>query len=165
VTVVSDSSPLITLAKIRWLELLPQLYQTIAITPQVYDEVVVRGAGLTGSAEIAGSKWIDIKMVKNAADLTIAHQRFGLGIGELSAIMLGLELKADLVLIDDMKARKAAQEQGLAVLGCVGVFEQAFTSHLLSDLPQAYRQLLASGAYVDPRILEDSLKALNLPPL
>lgn len=163
-TVVSDSSPLITLAKIRWLELLPQLYQTITITPQVYDEIVVRGAGLTGSAEIAGSKWIDVKLVKNA-DLTVAHQRFGLGIGELSAIMLGLELKADLVLIDDMKARKAAQVQGLAVLGCVGVFEQAFTSHLLSDLPQAYRQLLASGAYVDPRILEDSLKALNLPPL
>jgi predicted nucleic acid-binding protein len=163
-TVVSDSSPLITLAKIRWLELLPLLYQTIAITPQVYDEVVVRGAGLTGSAEIAGSKWIDVKPVKKA-DLTVAHQRFGLGIGELSAIMLGLELKADLVLIDEMKARKVAQERGLVVLGCVGVLEQAFGSHLLSDLPQAYRQLLASDAYVDPKILEDSLRALNLPSL
>jgi predicted nucleic acid-binding protein len=70
-----------------------------------------------------------------------------------------------LVLIDEMKARKLAQEQGLAVLGCVGFLEHAFGSHLLSDLPHAYRQLLASGAYVDPKIVENSLKKLNLPPL
>ncbi|MBI3646323.1 MAG: DUF3368 domain-containing protein, partial [Acidobacteriales bacterium] len=44
--VVSDSSPLITLAKIGRLELLPQLYQAITITPEVYAEVVVSGAGL-----------------------------------------------------------------------------------------------------------------------
>ena len=67
-TVVSDSSPLITLAKIGQLRLLPQLYQAIAITPQVYDEVVVRGADLVGSAEVAASKWIDVRSIKNSAD-------------------------------------------------------------------------------------------------
>jgi predicted nucleic acid-binding protein len=70
-----------------------------------------------------------------------------------------------LVLIDDIKARKVAQQQGLVVLGCVGVLEDAFGLQLLADLPQAYRQLLSSGAYVDPKILENSLKALKLPPL
>jgi hypothetical protein len=49
VAVVSDASPLITLAKIGRLELLPQLYETIVITGEVYDEVVIRGAGLAGS--------------------------------------------------------------------------------------------------------------------
>ena len=164
-TVVSDSSPLITLAKIGRLELLPQLYQTVAITPQVYAEVVVSGAGLSGSAEIAASKWIDVRPIKNVADLSIAQQRFGLGIGELSAIILGKEANADLVLIDEIKARKAAQEHGLVVLGCVRVLEDAFSSRFLPDLREAYRQLLASGAYVDPGILDKSLKALKLPPL
>jgi predicted nucleic acid-binding protein len=67
-----------------------------------------------------------------------------------------------LLLIDEIKARKAAQERGLTVLGCVGVLEDAFNSQLLPDLAQVYRQLLASGAYVDRRILENSLKALGM---
>jgi len=88
VTVVSDASPLITLAKIGRLDLLRQLYQTIAITAEVYDEVVVRGAGLAGSTEIAASKWINIARIQNATDLTVAQQKYGLGIGELSVIIL-----------------------------------------------------------------------------
>ena len=60
-TVVSNSSPLITLARIGRLELLHDLYQTIAITPEVYQEIVVAGAGLTGAAEVATSRWVPIK--------------------------------------------------------------------------------------------------------
>jgi predicted nucleic acid-binding protein len=58
-----------------------------------------------------------------------------------------------------------AREYGMAVLGCVGILEDAFGLHLLSDLAQAYRQLIAAGAYIDRKILESSLKALNLPPM
>ena len=164
-TVLSDSSPLITLAKIGHLDLLPQLYETVTITPEVYAEVVVSGAGLAGSSQIPAAKWIDVKPVRKPANLAAAQQRFGLGIGELSVMMLGQELKADVLLIDDMKARKLAQEEGLAVLGCVGVLYDAFGLKLVSDLPESYRQLLASGAYVDRDLLENILKILNLPPL
>lgn len=57
-TVLSDSSPLITLSKIGRLDLLPQLYETVTITPEVYAEVVVGGAGLAGSSQISTAKWI-----------------------------------------------------------------------------------------------------------
>ena len=164
-TVLSDSSPLITLSKIGFLDLLPQLYKTITITPEVFDEVVVSGAGLAGAAQISAAKWIHVKPVQSQASLSTAQQRFGLGVGELSTIILGRELKADVVLIDDMKARKVAQGEGLTVLGCVGVLHDAFGLKLFSDLPAAYRQLLASGAYVDRMLLEKILKMLNLPPL
>jgi hypothetical protein len=46
-----------------------------------------------------------------------------------------------------------------------GVLHDAFGLKLVSDLPGAYRQLLASGAYVDRVLLENILKILNLPPL
>jgi uncharacterized protein len=117
VTVLSDSSPLITLAKIGRLDLLPKLYEKVTITPEVYAEVVVSGAGLAGSSQISAAKWIDVKPVQKPANLADAQQRFSLGIGKLSVIMLGQELKADVLLIDDMKARKLAREEGLAVLG------------------------------------------------
>jgi hypothetical protein len=64
VTVLSDSSPLITLAKIGRLDLLPQLYEKVTITPEVYAEVVVSGAGLAGSSQISAAKWIDVKPVQ-----------------------------------------------------------------------------------------------------
>ena len=88
-TVVSDSSPLIILAKIGRLGLLYRLYQAVAITPQVYHEVVVAGAGLAGAVEVATSKWIQVKPVKNPSVLVELRMKFGLGLGELSAIILG----------------------------------------------------------------------------
>ena len=65
------------------------------------------------------------------------------------------------MLIDEVEASRAAQGRGLAVLGCAGVLEDAFRSGLLADLRQAYRKMLASGAYIGPKIGESSLKALS----
>ena len=78
--------------------------QTITVTPQVYDEVVVRGSGLTGSAEIAACRWIEVKPVHDVAALASAQQKFGLGGGETSAIILSQELNAGLVPIDEIKS-------------------------------------------------------------
>ena len=108
-TVLSDSSPLITLAKIKRLELLPQLYQTVTITPEVYAEAVVRGAGLAGASQVSEARWINVRPVQEPARLASAQQRFGLGIGEVSVIILGRELRADLLLLDDMKTRTLAK--------------------------------------------------------
>jgi predicted nucleic acid-binding protein len=165
VTVLSDSSPLITLAKIGRLELLPKLYETVTITPEVYAEVVVDGVRLAGSSEISAAAWIDVTPVQNPAELAAAQQRFGLGVGEVSVIVLSTELKVDVLLMDDMEARKLARREGLVVLGTVGVLLDAFKRNLLTDLTNAYRQLLSSDAYVDPMLLQNILKILDLPPL
>lgn len=162
--VVSDSSPLITLTRIGQIDLLPALHRTITISTQVYDEIVVAGAGLAGSSEIAAAKWIEVRPLDESSGLSTAA-RLGIGVGELSTIILGRELKADLILMDDMRARRAARQEGLCVLGCVGILQDAFNRKLLPDLRNVYRRLLASGAYVDRKILEASLKALSLPPL
>jgi predicted nucleic acid-binding protein len=53
----------------------------------------------------------------------------------------------------------------MAVLGCIGVLEAAFRLHLLTDLSEVYRQLISAGAYIDRKILANSLSALHLPPM
>ncbi len=163
--VVSDSSPLITLAKIKRLELLPQLYGTILITPQIYTEVVVSGSGMSGSSELAKAKWLEVQAVKERQTSFNAQQRFSVSMGYLSVIMLAKELHADVVLIDDRSARRIAENEGLSVTGCIGLLEEAFHRKLLADLNGAYRDLLASGAYLNRKLLEQSLKNLALPPL
>jgi len=44
VIVISDSSPLITLARAGYLELLREFYREIAISQEVFEEVTVAGA-------------------------------------------------------------------------------------------------------------------------
>jgi uncharacterized protein len=45
ITVVSNASPLINLARIGLLRLLPALFTQITIPQAVYDEIVVQGHG------------------------------------------------------------------------------------------------------------------------
>jgi len=95
VKIVADSSPLITLAKISQLEILPSLYGSILITPEVYGEVAVAGAGPAGAAETTTAKWIEVHPLKDAARLAGAQQELGLAMGEVSVILLAIELDAD----------------------------------------------------------------------
>ena len=46
-----------------------------------------------------------------------------LGLGELSTVMLAKELRAEIALMDDLRARRLARENGLSVRGTVGVLE------------------------------------------
>jgi len=52
VIVVSDSSPLITLARAHHLELLREFYGQVLITREVHEEVTVADAGLPGADEV-----------------------------------------------------------------------------------------------------------------
>jgi predicted nucleic acid-binding protein len=123
VTVVSNSSPLISLAKIESFHLLQQLYGSLTISTEVYAEVVVSGAGLPGSFEISTSPWIQVKQVKRPDGITAAQEVFGLDIGELSTLILAKELGADLVILDDLGARKLAQREGFRVQGSIAILE------------------------------------------
>jgi predicted nucleic acid-binding protein len=165
VIVVSDSSPLITLARIGCFELLPKLYTDIYISNEVYTEVVIDGAGLYGAAETSQSDWIAVKVVQNTVGLAAGIATAGLGAGEISAVILAKELSADLVLIDEWKARRYAQQEGLVVIGCVGILEKFHESGHLSDLRGAYRRLVQHRVRIDLQTLQRSLDKLKLPRL
>jgi hypothetical protein len=60
--------------------------------------------------------------------------------GERAAILLAQELNADLLLLDDMKARRTATQRGFAITGILGILDQAATMKLL-DLPAAVQNL------------------------
>lgn len=163
--VVCDSSPLIALAKIGFFPLLQKLYGSLIISSEVYAEVVIAGAGLAGAADTSHSPWIEVRQIKNPADLAIAQIQFGLGAGELSTMILAKEIQADLVILDDLAARKLAQKEGFSVQGCVAILESCYRKGYLADLQGAYEQLLRRGVYLNRQILNLSLKAFGLPSL
>lgn len=92
--VVSDASPLINLARVEQFELLAAFYGQVIIPQAVYDEVVVRGQGREGSAEVQNASWIDVCEPKD--DLAVRALATELGRGEAAAIILAQERQATL---------------------------------------------------------------------
>jgi uncharacterized protein len=106
VIVVSNSTPLITLAKVEYFDLLQKLFNEITISQEVWNEVVVRGAGLAGASETSQAGWIKVSSVANSALVKEWRDAYNLGAGEVSTIILARELTASLALIDERRARK-----------------------------------------------------------
>jgi predicted nucleic acid-binding protein len=58
------------------------------------------------------------------------------------AIHLAKSFEADLVLLDEWKACRVARDAGLSVVGYLGILEAGARRGLVSDLRQAYIDLL-----------------------
>ena len=164
-TVVSDSSPLIVLAKLGCFHFLSQLYSQVYISKEVHDEVVVAGAGLPGASEVVISQWIDVRTVRNVVKLSAMKKSFALGAGELSTIILCKEINAEAVLLDDFHAREVARQEGLRVRGTVGILETLYRRGFVIDLRLMFQQLIAHNVYIDKRLLDRRLRSLGLAPL
>jgi predicted nucleic acid-binding protein len=139
-----------------------QVYGTLTISAEVYAEVVVSGAGFPGAVETSRSDWIQVRHVTNAGTLATAQARSGLGLGELSTIVLAKELPADLVILDDLAARRLARREGLGVQGTIAILEAGLRRGYVSDLRAAYRDLLERGVYLDRALLNRSLQSFKL---
>ena len=119
--VVSNASPLILLSGVGEFTRLQDLFGSVLITPQVYDEVVVRGKGKPGSAEVAGAVFVQSRAVVAKDRISDLQARAHIAAGEASTIILADESNADVVLIDEKAARESARELGLKVAGTMRV--------------------------------------------
>src|SRR5947209_4168376 len=105
--VVSDSTALMHLAAMGRLAVLRDLFLEIHIPDEVYQEVVLRGAGRPGTAEVQAADWVKKRALTNTLAFSILHA--ALGAGESACIVLAAEMGADLVILDDRAARLQAQ--------------------------------------------------------
>lgn len=163
--VVSNASPLITLARIEAFSILERLFSGITISREVYAEVVERGAGSPGAAETSDARWITTKDIIDRALFDSWRSTTRLGAGEIATILLAKEIAADLTLIDERKARLIAQKQRLKVIGSVGLLELGYRKKYINDLRGSYKVLLEQGIRVERRILDASLTSVGLSPL
>ena len=163
--IVSNSSPLIALSRIGRLDILASFYKRILVPAEVHHEVTVDGRGLPGAEEVRNAVWIEVAPQGSPTDPLLEAACQGLGAGERGAILLAKSLPADLVLLDESKARRIAREAGLAIMGCLGVLEAGARRGLVPDLRQAYIDLLRQGIRFDIGLLQDSLARLGLPKL
>ncbi len=80
-----------------------------------------------------------------------------LGEPEREAIQLARELKADLLLVDDLRPRRIAMSLGITVIGTIGILERAARQRLI-DLEGCFRQLRQIDFYVSDKLLAAALR-------
>lgn len=73
--------------------------------------------------------------------------------GEAEAIVLALEKKADLILLDDQEARVKARRLDLTVTGVVGVLLKAKNEGMISSLEGEIEKLQASGFWLSESLV------------
>ena len=161
--VVSDASPLISLAVTGHLEILKQLYEQVIIPEAVYQEITGNDPGLPGAPEIQTLDWIVSRPVQN--DVIVRALQGELDDGEAEAIALAVEMQADLLLIDERRARTVATRLGLNVVGVLGVLVEAKHKALVPRLKPILDDLITrAGFWVSSQLYERVLGAVGESP-
>jgi predicted nucleic acid-binding protein len=142
VIVVSNSSPLIALSQIGRLDLLGQLQPQILIPPAVAKEVRPSVPRLPD--------WIEVKPLSLPANPAIVSS--AIGAGEREVIGLGLELGAQILILDERPARRLAMSLGLGVIGTVGLLLAAKDRGLLVSIKPELDRLLAVRFFMDEEL-------------
>jgi predicted nucleic acid-binding protein len=158
--VVSNTSPLTNLAAIGQFDLLRRLYGEVRIAQGVWEELNAGGKCWPGCAEVAQASWIE-RLVAQNQDLVTALRR-DLDRGEAETIALALQIRADLVLLDEQEGRHAAQRLGLSVIGVLGILLEAkATSTIDAVRPHLDALRQTAGFYIGAPLYRHTLAAAN----
>ena len=126
--VISDTTALIILAKSDAFSLLSNLFQKIYIPKAVYDELMVKDDIV--NYRIKEFDKIEVKPVTDTVTLE-RIKTLKIDKGEVEAISLALELNLMLI-IDERKGRKIALNQGLKIVGVLGILIENYRREFMS---------------------------------
>lgn len=126
--VISDTTALIILAKSDKLDLLSNLFQEVFIPLAVKDELNFKDDVVKYRIDK-----FDKISVKNITDTKILNRikKLNIDAGEVEAISLALELDLKLI-IDERKGRQIAMNQGLNVIGVLGILVENYRLNHIS---------------------------------
>jgi predicted nucleic acid-binding protein len=153
VIVISDTSPLSYLHQIGRLALLHSLYEEIIIPPAVENEL--RAA----AALHAVFDWSLIRVVPPASVRRVEELLEELDRGESEAVIVALELGADLLLIDERSGREVARRMGLPRTGLLGVLLEANNRGLIASVAAELDRLVAHTTFrIHPTVRAEVLR-------
>lgn len=155
--VVSDTSPLRALAHLERLEWLDELFADVVLPPTVAYELENPPTNLP---PVDVSAWTFLSVRTPQHTERVAELRLVLDAGESEAIALAEELKAEIVLMDELAGRGVAMNAGLTVLGTLGVLVRAKQQGLCPAIrPILDRLQQEINFFISPALRQ---RALNL---
>ena len=147
--VFSNTTPLIALASVDALHLLPAIFQRVHVAASVAAECRVGGPIIV--PELSTFSWLEIV----SAPLPSAPRSplWELDAGERDTIELACELKANLVIIDEKLGRNHAEFLGLKITGTLGVLLKAKQLGLITSFTAMAEKMRTQGIRYSPELV------------
>ncbi|NJE12890.1 DUF3368 domain-containing protein [Thermococcus sp. LS2] len=150
--IVFNTSPLIFLEKLRYLDKVFDIFSEVIIPKAVYDEI--RAKNDESSKKIAEL----ISMGKIKVLQVTAEGIVGLHKGETEAIILAKRNKC-WVALDDLKARKVARSEGVKVIGTLGILKLLKELNLAKFEPEdLFKELTQVGFRIKKELFFEIFK-------
>jgi uncharacterized protein len=155
VSVVSNTGPLIALAKADSLDLLRALFGTVLIPHAVQRELFAKGGIESRRLDEAMASFIQ---VASMADLSsqAAEATENLGPGEQQAIALAASSRM-LLIIDERLGRSAARRLGVRVTGTIGVLLEAKQRTLIGNVLPVLQRIRLNGYWLSDELVRAAL--------
>lgn len=162
--VIADAGPLIALARIDQLPLLPALFGEVVVTEAVATELLAGVFTETVRLKAAlSAPWCKRQpsvpvLAERSAKLASTHL---IGAGESSAMALAQHYTERatpaLMLLDDARGRRAAQRLQIAMIGTTGVLLLGKQAQLVSAVAPLLESLKNSGYFLSERLIKAAL--------
>ncbi len=154
--VVSNTTPIISLASIQKTHILENLFSEIIVPQAVYAEIKAKESW--GYKEI-DLDFIRIEEVKGDMYKDLLFNQ--LDSGETETILLAKELKADFVIIDENLAYKIAKNSGLKVIRTLSVLLKAKEAGIIEHIKPLLDEMIANGRWYSQNVYENFLKKIG----
>ena len=143
--IIADTSCLIIYDKINKLEILRNTFVELIVTDEVSEEF---GGQLPD--------WITIWQITNKNQYPELAKN--LGKGEASSITLALEFDNSLLIIDERKGRKVAEEMKIEIIGSLGVLIKAKETGVIKSVKKILNLIDKTNFRISNSIKEQILK-------
>lgn len=154
--VISNATPIISLATVDKLSVLKELFEKISIPHAVYNEIF---KGQYPGYKELNSDFFEIVGVQHQENLGFLLN--DLDRGEAECILVAKESAADLLIIDERLAYKIAQSQGLTVIGTLTVLLKAKKRGLIKEIKPILDEMIVHGRWYSQRVYEYFLRSIG----
>ena len=154
--VVSDTSPIRALEFVGKLDLLAKLSGRVIVPPAVVKELRFP-AERYRSVDV--SQFAFLEIVAPTRNQEVQRLRTTLDAGESEALVLAVELSAELILMDERVGREAARRMRLRMVGTIGVLQRAKKAGLVSAIRPLIDDIInGSGFFLSQELVDSVLK-------
>lgn len=156
--VLSDTSPLIGLARVDGIVWLRDLFGRVELTDGVLGELEA-DAMETAIADAIVNGWLVVRSGSDPGSACPPH----LGSGEWSTIRAACSAPEveRLVLMDDRLGRREARSRGLTVVGTAAIIGMARLRGLVPSAGAVFERLLRSDFRPSPKVIREILEAVG----
>ncbi|MGB1204906.1 MAG: DUF3368 domain-containing protein [Chitinophagales bacterium] len=155
--IISDTSVITYLLQLDSISILQALFQKVVIPIAVKEELEKIPSQ---RSFLERNNWIIPMSIQNLVLFNELSKE--LDRGEAEAIVLSLELKADILLIDEKKGRKIAKKHGIFITGLLGVLIDAKNQGLLEKVKPLLDKLIYEHEFrLKPKLYRHVLKLVK----